>query len=387
MKNFEQLDDIFKQALSSREEPGEELNKKIIIRFKETHTMKAIFRKRLVGVIIAAVITIAMSATAFAAWQLLSARQVAEQFGNEQLAEAFEAKDAVEINKTIGSHGYNITLLGITTGKNLSGFEGSALQDINPDRTYAVVSIAKADGGKMPGTSDEAYGQVPFFISPLIKGQKPWQVNIASMNGGYSECVVDGVMYRLIECDGVEMFADRGLYLCVSTTRFFDINAFDYDEKTGEVSPKAEFDGVNVLFDLPLDVKKADHEKAGKYLKQLLGDEASSGSQSDSAKSLADFGSKGGDSQDVELEKELKGGVVVPESVKEVTFDKNGMAYYDYKEYSMSFDVDSFFEKGQNGISKNLFVTEREGKKSVVQFTSDEMGRITGKVILIQKDN
>lgn len=387
MKNFEQLDDIFKQALSSREEPGEELNKKIIIRFKETHTMKAIFRKRLVGVIIAAVITIAMSATAFAAWQLLSARQVAEQFGNEQLAEAFEAKDAVEINKTIGSYGYNITLLGITTGKNLSGFEGSALQDINPDRTYAVVYIAKADGGKMPGTSDEAYGQVPFFISPLIKGQKPWQVNIASMNGGYSECVVDGVMYRLIECDGVEMFADRGLYLCVSTTRFFDINAFDYDEKTGEVSPKAEFDGVNVLFDLPLDVKKADHEKAGKYLKQLLGDEASSGSQSDSAKSLADFGSKGGNSQDVELEKELKGGVVVPESVKEVTFDKNGMAYYDYKEYSMSFDVDSFFEKGQNGISKNLFVTEREGKKSVVQFTRDEMGRITGKVILIQKDN
>lgn len=360
MKNFEQLDNILKQALSSREEPSEELNKNIIDRFKETHTMKAIFRKRLIGVIIAAVITIAMSATAFAAWQLLSARQVAEQFGNKQLAEAFEAKDAVEINKTIASHGYNITLLGITTGKNLSGFKGSALQDINPDRTYAVVSIAKTDGGKMPGTSDEAYGQVPFFISPLIKGQKPWQVNIASMNGGYSECVVDGVMYRLIECDGVEMFADRGLNLCVSTTRFFDINAFDYDEKTGEVSPKAEFDGVNVLFDLPLDVKKADHEKAGKYLKQLLGDEASSGSQSDSAKSLADFGSKGGNSQDVELEEELKGGVVIPESVKEVTFDKNG-------------------------ISRNLFVTEKEGKMSVVQFTRDEMGGITGKVIQIQK--
>lgn len=216
------------------------------------------------------------------------------------------------------------------------------------------MSIAKTDGGKMPGTSDEAYGQVPFFISPLIKGQKPWQVNIASMNRGYSECVVDGVMYRLIECDGVEMFADRGLYLCVSTTRFFDINAFDYDEKTGEVSPKAEFDGVNVLFDLPLDVKKADHEKAGKYLKQLLGDETSSGSQSDSAESLADSGSKGGNSQDVELEEELKGGVVIPESVKEVTFDKNG-------------------------ISKNLFVTEEEGKMSVVQFTRDEMGELPEK--------
>ncbi|WP_207641846.1 hypothetical protein [Ruminiclostridium cellobioparum] len=49
--------------------------------------------------------------------------------------------------------------------------------------------------------------------------------------------------------------------------------------------------------------------------------------------------------------------------------------------------MDSFFEKGQNGISKNLFVTEKEGKKYVVQFTRDEVGRITGKVILIQKDN
>ncbi|WP_313563509.1 hypothetical protein [Ruminiclostridium cellobioparum] len=39
----------------------------------------------------------------------------------------------------------------------------------------------------------------------------------------------------------------------------------------------------------------------------------------------------------------------------------------------------------KNGISKNLFVTEEEGKMSVVQFTRDEMGGITGKVIQIQK--
>ena len=386
MKNFEHLDCILKQVLSPTDEPGEELNKKIINRFKEIHTRKSIIKKRAVGVIIAAAITLAMSATAFAAWQLLSAKQVAEQLGNKPLAEAFAAKGAVEINKTISSDGYNITLLGITTGKNLSEFQGSILQDINPDRTYAVVSVAKTDGSRMPDMSDEAYGQVPFFISPLIKGQKPWQVNIASMNGGYSECVIDGVMYRLIECDGVEMFADRGLYLCVSTTSFFDINAFDYDDKTGKVSPKAEFEGVNVLFDLPLDVKKADHEKAEQYLKELLGDKTSFGSQSDPAKSSADSGIKSRNLKDKTLEEELKSGVVIPESVKKVTIDKNGMAYYDYKEYSMSFNVDSIFEKGQNGITKNLFVTEEEGKKSVVQVTRDEMGGITGKVIQVNKN-
>lgn len=36
-------------------------------------------------------------------------------------------------------------------------------------------------------------------------------------------------------------------------------------------------------------------------------------------------------------------------------------------------------------ISKNLFVTEGEGKMAVVQSTRDEMGEITGKVIQMQK--
>lgn len=73
----------------------------------------------------------------------------------------------------------------------------------------------------MPATSEPEYGQDPFFVSPLIKGLKPWQVNITTMNGGYSEAVIDGIMYRLIECDGVEMFADRGVYLAVSNGSSF----------------------------------------------------------------------------------------------------------------------------------------------------------------------
>jgi len=265
----EQLEQILKQTLSSTVEPSKELNQKIINRIKEIDNMKIKIRRRVVGMFIAAAVALVMSATAFAAWQLLHPKQVAEHLGDQTLAKAFESNDAIEINKSVTSDGYIITLMGITSGKDLSDFRSSA-QDIHPDRTYAVVSIAKEDGSKMPSTSDEAYGNPPFFVSPLIKGQKPWLVNIASMNGGYSECVIDGVMYRLLECDGIEMFADRGLYLCVSTTNFFDINAFQYDEKTGEITPKSDFDGVNVLFDLPLDIKKADHDKAEKYLKELL---------------------------------------------------------------------------------------------------------------------
>lgn len=269
MKNSERLNQLLKQALSPMVEPSEELNYKIIKQLKEKDIMKPVYRKRLSTILVTAILIFAMSVTAYAAWRILSPKQVAEHFGDKRLADAFNGKNAIVVNKSIVSGGYNFTLLGIVSGENLSDFKSSA-QDIHSDRTYAVVSIAKEDGSEMPDTSSEEYGKVPFFVSPLIKGQKPWQYNIASMNGGYSECVIDGIMYRLIECDGVEMFADRGLYLCISTSMFYDVNAFNYSEATGEITSRADYMGANAIFDLPLDIKKADHDKAEKYLKELM---------------------------------------------------------------------------------------------------------------------
>ncbi len=54
-----------------------------------------------------------------------------------------------------------------------------------------------------------------FFISPLVKGLEPWQYNIGTMNGSYCEDIVDGIRYRIIQCDDIEIFADRGVYLSV----------------------------------------------------------------------------------------------------------------------------------------------------------------------------
>ncbi|WP_454052876.1 hypothetical protein [Clostridium sp. Marseille-Q7071] len=269
MKNSEQLDQLLKQALSPTVEPSEDLNQKIINQLKENNIMKPVYKKRISVALIAAALTLAMSITAFAALHLLNSKQVTEHLGNQKLAHAFDSKNAIKINESVVSGGYNFNLLGIVSGRGLSDFRSSA-EDIHPDRTYAVVSITKQDGSKMPNTQDEEYGKVPFFISSLIKGQKPWLVNIASMNGGYSEFVIDGVMYRLIECDDVEMFADRGLYLCISTSSFYDVNAFNYNEKTGEITPNTDYNGANALFNLPLDVTKANNKKAEKYLQELL---------------------------------------------------------------------------------------------------------------------
>lgn len=269
MKNSEQYDELLQQALSPMKEPSDELNQKIISQLKESKNMRPIFKKKVAVALIAATLTLITSVTAVAAWQLLSPKEVASQIGFEELAKAFESEDAITINESQTSGGYNFTLLGVVSGKGLMELEGQSLE-IKEDHTYTVVSIANEDKTPMPKTSSDDYGKVPFFVSPLIKGQIPWQVNAFTLGGGYSDIVKDGIMYRLLECDTVEMFADRGISLCISTGLSYDTQAFNWDEKTGEVAVNKNFKGANVLFDLPLDVKKADSKKAEQYLKDMF---------------------------------------------------------------------------------------------------------------------
>lgn len=366
MKKSERFDQLLKQALSPTVEPSEALNMKIKNQLRERDKMRPVFKKKLSVALMTAIITLLMSITAFAAWRLLNPKQVVERFGDQKLADAFEDEGAIQINKSVVSGGYNFTLLGIVSGKGLSDFKSSA-QDINPDRTYAVVAIAKIDGTKMPDTKDEEYGKVPFFVSPLIKGQKPWQFNIASMNGGYSECVIDGIMYRLIECDGVEMFADRGLYLGISTSNFYDINAFNYNEKTGEITPNKGYKGANALFDLPLDVKKADHEKAEKYLEELM------------KPSVEDTAANKESAED--LEKEFAKGIVIPESIKEVTYDENGLAYYEYDGCKISENIDMLFAGQPMETSKIAAIQEKDNVRIAIRFSRDAKGVVTAMMV------
>ena len=166
----EQLEQLLTLALSSTAEPSEALNREIKYRIRKRKAMKPA-RKKIAVALIAAV-TLIISGSAFAAWKLLAPKQVAESLGDKTLAKAFDGENAVQINKSLTSGDYTFTLLGITSGKNLSDFKSSA-QDIHADRTYAVVSIARKDGSPMPETSDESYGETTFIVSPLIKGQKP----------------------------------------------------------------------------------------------------------------------------------------------------------------------------------------------------------------------
>lgn len=400
MSHSDQWDRLLRQALAPAEDPDEKLNQHIIQQWGEKSRMKRVNKKRISAGALAAVIALALSVTAYAAAQLFSSRQVAEHLGEKALAEAFESKDAIEMNRTVDSGDYRVTLHGIVSGAGLRGFEGlessegsessessessgSSAQAIKPDKTYAVVSIARQDGAPMPHTSDPSYGEVPFFVSPLIKGLKPWQVNIASMGGGYSEFVLDGVMYRLIECDGVEMFADRGVYLAISSgSSFYSNDAFAYDDSTGEVSPKTGYEGAAVLFVLPLDPGKADRAKADAYLEQLLKEpSADNGAGQAEARSEEEARLV---KEIEELKSKLSSGTVIPESVKEVSYDNKGNIVYEHDGWRVMLPPGELFAEGQTGYSEAAGFSGDGERMMALQFHKDEQGVITGRILILK---
>lgn len=267
------MDQLLKNALSFKEEPDERLNRKLLDRVqeKEREIMNKRNRYKIPAVAgLSALVISVGSITGYAAWKYLTPEQVAESIEDQGLAAAFQSGDAVTINETRECGDYRVTLLGIVSGKNLSRYlvEDDAGK-VRDDCTYAVTAIENADGTPRPDTSADGYGQDPFFVSPLIEGLDPAVYNIASMGGGYSEVVQDGIQYRMIECDNVEKFADRPVHLCVCDGTFYNNEAYRYDTSDGTISRNENYQGVNALFSLPLDEGNADKEGAEEYLKDL----------------------------------------------------------------------------------------------------------------------
>lgn len=265
------MDQILQQALSPETEPDCRLNRKILQRLEEAEMMRKQNKKRIPVAAFAACATLLLgSMGVFAAWKYLTPAEVAEEFHDEGLSAAFYGEDAIEINETQEYGGYRITLLGIVSGKNLSHYIGEDYQgNIEDDRSYVVTAIENVDGTPRPMVSDEAYGEDSFCVSPLIGGLSPWKYNVITLGGGYTEYIVDGIQYRITECDNVEIFADRGLYLSVNDGAFFENSAYYMDPVTGVITRNEEYDGVNALFRLPIDVNKADPDAAAAYIQSV----------------------------------------------------------------------------------------------------------------------
>lgn len=276
----DKFDDLLREALIPSEKPDAMLTQQILQKAGgEDEMRKPKFKMAPAIGVVAAILLASGSLSAYAAWQYLSVEQVAENVGDKNLAEAFRGKGAVSINESQSYGDYKITLLGTVTGKNLSSYVNKDDNgEIQSDKTYAVIAIKKRDGSAMPDSDAEEQDNASFLVSPFIKGEDPVHMNIYYMNGGKSSFVKDGISYHVVECDNLESFAKRGVYLGVLNTMFYDKEAYHFDKKTGDISRNEKYNGVNALFDLPLDESKADEkvaeEQLAKWLEEAEADES-----------------------------------------------------------------------------------------------------------------
>lgn len=268
------MDELLKQNLLSDCVPDESLNASILEKAKETQTMKhKTFRS---GVAAAAAIAILAvgSVSAYAAYRYLTPSQVADEITDGgALAKAFESKDAVLVNETQKTAGYDITLMGLVSGKDLMPVAPEdSLDSISKEKTYAVLAIAKEDGSPMPGMQDNDY-QI-FCASALVKGKSFMDVNNGTLNAGAYAFEQDGVQYQILECDNLEIFANIGVYVGVVEDFGEESHAFTMYKETGEYRVDESYDGMKALFTIPLDKSKADDAAAEKFFQEIEAEDA-----------------------------------------------------------------------------------------------------------------
>lgn len=348
---------LLEQALTPMELPRQELNDQILQKVKERQNMQnnqVRYKNRISMAALATVcILVLCSSTAFAVYKYLSPAQAATETNNDALRKAFLSENAILVNETQESGGYKITLLGSVAGKNISDFmEADNNGQVLDNRIYTVIAIERADGTPMPDTSSDDYGKEAFYTSHYIRGLDPNVYSLMSMGGGYTAFVKNGVQYRILDMDNIEMFADRGIYVGVSTGTFYDADAYLYYEETGEMCRNEKYSGVNALFRLPVDESKADSAAAEDYLKAF--EDAINQTAEPIEKDVVDL------SVDAFMEKLTPENIDVYAAPVESTrqtciIDEDKMVHYSYKMDSdegnglVAFDI--LFPDGKAGIS------------------------------------
>lgn len=372
------LDALLKSALHSEETPDFRLTQQVKQKLYQEESAMQTSKKAWIPVrIIAAAAAVALLCTAALAAGVLLLRpgEVAQKFGDHALSAAFDSESAVNINETVTSGDYMFTLLAVVSGADLSDLPYGG--DAQADRTYAVLAIQNADGTPMPDPQDEAYWDMSFMATPLVKGLAPWQVNIASLNGNYSETVVDGVMYRLIECDSVAMFADRGLYIGVCSSPFPDNQTFLFNEATGEISVNPDYEGASAVFDLLLDVSLADPEQAEEYLAQMFG----TPDTDETAVPNEGFW----EDPDVDWDQAIP----VDSTFQELTADQDGLLYYSYDcEYgggsrTMSARGFQWMEEGETTYQGYAESRDAEGRETITSLRITRTGPDTWTAVVV----
>jgi len=261
----DKFEDLLKQTFQEDRLLNEDLieTTKDKIQAQNIRPMKTAKRKQpLKWVASIAVGLLLTSVTAYAAIQMLTPSDVAGEFGDGQLAAAFESESAIPINEIQTSEGYVFTLMSMISGEDLAGTMLDLDGELQNDRTYLVLAIEREDGTPMTESAST------FFSSPYVRGMAPWHFNIATGAGGHQETIIDGTLYRLVDMENVEIFANQGVYFGISLGNF-SFEAFDFDRESGVITLNPDFNGFAVLFELPLDAALADEARVEEMLANL----------------------------------------------------------------------------------------------------------------------
>lgn len=320
-------DELLKQALAPDDEPDFWLNQKILSHVRKGIYMKKKTYKKLPAAVLAvALILGAGSLTTFAMWKYLLPNEVAEITQNKKLAEAFQGEDAILVNERQSYGGFHVTFLGIVSGKDLTDWiSWDDSGTIHADLSHAVVAIENEDGTPMPDTVEGTYGELEFLVTPLIEGYDPVTYNAFAFGGGYTDKVVDGVLYRIMECDNIEMFANYKLHLAVLDSTFYRANAYHYDEASGEICRNDAYDGLNALFLLPIDEAKADREAAEVYMETLFAEDVNKADSEMSDAETEEYTEVEAWIEQLTPENISEMAVLVEHTVQELNVDENGM--------------------------------------------------------------
>lgn len=344
MQNKDYVDEQIYRTLKVAEKPSQELNRTIIEQMNKSNSQvnSKKYYKPFSKLALVVTIILVGSISVYATLKLLSPVEVVTATDNKKLALAFGGTDSEIINKSKVCGPFMVTLQGIVSGESISDFANSSPGEY-PCKTYTVISISRTDGNEMRADYEDSS---KIFVSPYIKGIKPWQCNLAIMNGSSTQFIQDGILYRVIECDNIEMFADRGLYIGVSLNGIVDNKDFDYNESTGELKGKNTSGLESVVFDLPIEPSKADPKEADAYLATLGTIEVNSEVNHSPQETLAQ------DQQSTETASLLTESSVIEGSIQVVQPDENGMVHYNYspvtnEEHSSEYLAEAYFQQGE----------------------------------------
>lgn len=257
------LDKLLYEALKECDAPSPALNRQIInMAYLEEKKMKHRKKYRTAAAIITLCITLAGGGTAYAAYRHLTSGEIVKTAAdNDRLAKAFDSTHAISIHEAQISGDYVFELLGLVSGSDLELYVSDELQEqLSDKRTYAALAISKKDGSAMPSKS--------FCVSPLI-GNVPFEIaNNATLKTSLIWFEQDGILYELMACEDLEIFADRGVWLSVVENFGDEAAAYSFT-KDGAYAKNEAYRGISALFKIPFDETNADKAAADTIIKKL----------------------------------------------------------------------------------------------------------------------